>query len=175
MAMPEKLEEVLKNRLDNIVVKYKEAGKKLERRQMELIKEVEPSFEGSVREFFDKHTVASDSTYYFAKHYDIALKKWVKFDLVDGDIGKVYDEIGKTVLSRSKRTKEHLIFEYYSKIMETLIGILFPPNDIEKRYDDSMDTVSYTGEYPTTDMHYDDNTFVVEEMPQETPPSGPKF
>lgn len=59
--------------------------------------------------------------------------------------------------------------------METLIGILFPPNDIEKIYDDSMDTVSYTGEYPTTDMHYDDNTFVVEEMPQETPPSGPKF
>ena len=105
MDMPEKLEEVLKAKLDIVVEKFKEAGKKLEHRQMELIKEVEPSFEGSVREFFDKHTVASDSTYYFAKHYDISLKKWVKFDLVDGDIGKVEDEIGKTVLSRSKKNK----------------------------------------------------------------------
>ena len=175
MAMPEKLEEALKTRLDNIVVKYKEAGKNLERRQMELIKEVQPSFEGSVREFFDKHTVASDSTYYTDRHYDTELNKWVKFDLVDDNIGKVYDDLGKTVLSRSKRTKEHIIFEYYSKIMTALVSILFPPNDIEKKHDDSMDTVSYTGEYPTADMHYDDDTFVVEEMPQETPPSGPKF
>ena len=109
MSMPEKLEDVLKVKLDNIVVKYREAGKKLEQKQMQLIKEVEPSFEGSVRDFFNMHTVASNSTYYFNKHYDITLKKWVKFDLVDGDIGKVYDEVGKTVLSRSKKTKEHLV------------------------------------------------------------------
>lgn len=175
MAMPEKLEEALKTRLDNIVVKYKEAGKNLERRQMELIKEVQPSFEGSVREFFDKHTVASDSTYYTDRHYDTELNKWVKFDLVDDNIGKVYDDLGKTVLSRSKRTKEHIIFEYYSKIMTALVSILFPPNDIEKKHDDRLEIVEYTQEYVRADDNLGENIIELEEIPQDTPPSGPKF
>lgn len=175
MAMPEKLEEVLKAKLDIVVEKFKEAGKKLEHRQMELIKEVQPSFEGSVREFFDKHTVASDSTYYTDRHYDTELNKWVKFDLVDGNIGKVYDDLGKTVLGRSKRTKEHIIFEYYSKIMTALVSILFPPNDIEKKHDDKLEIVEYTQEYVRADDNLGENIIEVEEIPQDTPPSGPKF
>ena len=98
----------------------------------------------------------------------------MKFDLVDGDIGKVYDEVGKTVLSRSKKTKEHLVFEYYSRIMVALVSVLFPPKNIEINLDDRVRTVSYTENYPILGNDTDEG-LVIEETPQEVPPSGPRF
>ena len=72
-------------------------------------------------------------------------------------------------------TKEHIIFEYYSKIMTALVSILFSPNDIEKKPDDRLGIVEYTQEYVRDDDNLGENITEVEEIPQDTPPSGPKF
>lgn len=137
--------------------------RKLERfflnKQLEIIKGIDPSFQGTVREFFDSHTLASRSTYHEKKYYDIASHRYVNYDLVDGDIGFMYDDIGKQVHSQSKRTKEYLMFEYYSKIVFSLLSMLEKVQSLDKK-----NTVELSETAP-----------VVNIVQEDVPPQGPKF
>ena len=158
MAMQEKLEDMLKNKLNTFLEKYNEARINFENKQMEIIKEVEPTFEGSVKSFFDSHTTASQSTYYLNKHYDVASQRFVNFDAVSFGIGVVYDEIGKKVHTRSKRTKEYIVLEYYANVISSLMSMLENLQPLEIRLDGVLDE------------DYNDHIIV-----EETPPQGPKF
>lgn len=137
--------------------------RKLERfflnKQLEIIKGIDPSFQGTVREFFDSHTLASRSTYHEKKYYDIASHRYVNYDLVDGDIGFMYDDIGKQVHSQSKRTREYLMFEYYSKIVFSLLSMLEKVQSLDKK-----NTVELSETAP-----------VVNIVQEDVPPQGPKF
>lgn len=137
--------------------------RKLERfflnKQLEIIKGIDPSFQGTVREFFDSHTLASRSTYHEKKYYDIASHRYVNYDLVDGDIVFMYDDIGKQVHSQSKRTREYLMFEYYSKIVFSLLSMLEKVQSLDKK-----NTVELSETAP-----------VVNIVQEDVPPQGPKF
>ncbi len=158
MAMQEKLEDMLKNKLSTFLVKYNEARVNFENKQMEIIKAVEPTFEGSVKSFFDTHTIASQSTYYLNKHYDIASQRFVNYDVNSLGVGILYDEIGKKVHARSKRTKEYIVLEYYTNIISSLIIMLDKIQPLEMKLDGVLDD------------SYSENVVV-----EETPPQGPKF
>lgn len=137
--------------------------RKLERfflnKQLEIIKGIDPSFQGTVREFFDSHTLASRSTYHEKKYYDAASHRYVNYDLVDGDIGFMYDDMGKQVHSQSKRTREYLMFEYYSKIVFSLLSMLGKVQSLDKK-----NTVELSETAP-----------VVNIVLEDVPPQGPKF
>ena len=157
--MQDKIEELLQAKFEIFLEKYNEARKNFLNKQLEIIKGVDPSFQGPVREFFDIHTLASKSTYQEKKYYDIASHRYVNYDLVDGDIGFMYDDMGKQVHSLSRRTREYLIFEYYSKIVFSLMSMLGKVQSF-----DNKNTVDLSETAP-----------VVNIVQEEVPPQGPKF
>lgn len=159
MIMQDKIEELLQAKLNSFLEKYKESRKNFLNKQLEIIKGVDPSFQGTVREFFDSHTLASRSTDHEKKYYDIASHRYVNYDLVDGDIGFMYDDMGKQVHSQSKRTREFLMFEYYSKIAFSLMSMLGKVQSLDKK-----NTVDLSETAPVRTM-----------VQEEVPPQGPKF
>lgn len=158
MGMQDKIEEALQTKLMSFNEKYIEARQKFQNKQLEIIKKYDPSFEGSVKDFFDGHTVASRTTYYEKKYYDVVAHRYVNYDLVEDNIGIMYDELGKTVHRDSKRTKEFIVLEYYSKIIFALMDLLNKVETLEKK-----NTEDLTDDYSN------------EPVVEETPPQGPKF
>lgn len=124
MAIQDNIETMLKTKFDSFMKKYIDARKKFVKKQLEIIKNIEPDFSGSVVDFFRKHTTVSDSTYHQKQHYDITTHKWVNYDVISGDIGIIYDDIGKRVYWQSKKTIEYIVYEYYSKIVFSMINFL---------------------------------------------------
>ena len=159
MIMQDKIEELLQAKLNSFLEKYKESRKNFLNKQLEIIKGVDPSFQGTVREFFDSHTLASRSTDHEKKYYDIASHRYVNYDFVDGDIGFMYDDMGKQVHIQSKRTREYLMFEYYSKIVFSLLSMLGKVQSLDKK-----NTVDLSETAP-----------VVNIVQEDVPPQGPKF
>ena len=139
MAVLDSIETMLQKKLISVMDKYTEARKKFISKQMELVKKYDPKFKGSIEEFFDAHTIASESTYHQKKHYDITTHKWVSYDVVSGDIGFIYDDVGKRVYWQSKKTIEYIVYEYYSKVMFSLMNFLdrshnYGDIDVENTY-----------------------------------------
>lgn len=158
MIMHDKLEELLQTKLMSFNEKYIEARNNFLNRQMEIIKKNDPSFQGTVQDFFNSHTVASKSTYYEKKFYDVVAHRYVNYDVVEDNIGILYDEIGRKVHEQSKRTKEFLVYDYYSKVIISLISMLDKVQNLQNK---NVDT-----------LVDDASTPVVSE---EVPPQGPKF
>ena len=158
MGMQDKMEDVLQTKLTVFSEKYVEAKNKFLEKQLEIIKKYDPSYESSVQDFFTAHTIASRTTYYEKKYYDVVAHRYVNYDLVEDNIGVMYDELGKTVHKESKRTKEFIVLEYYSKIMFALIDLLDKVQALEKNNTEEL-----------TDTH------PAEVYVEETPPQGPKF
>ena len=158
MGMQDKMEDVLQTKLMVFGEKYVEARNKFLEKQLEIIKKYDPSYESSVQDFFTAHTIASRTTYYEKKYYDVVAHRYVNYDLVEDNIGIMYDELGKTVHKESKRTKEFIVLEYYSKIIFALMDLLNKVETLEKNNTEEL------GNSPYPDA-------VVE----ETPPQGPKF
>lgn len=159
MIMQDKIEELLQAKLNSFLEKYKESRKNFLNKQLEIIKGVDPSFQGTVSEFFDSHTLASRSTDHEKKYYDIASHRYVNYDFVDGDIGFMYDDMGKQVHIQSKRTREYLMFEYYSKIVFSLLSMLGKVQSLDKK-----NTVDLSETAPVRTM-----------VQEDVPPQGPKF
>lgn len=159
MIMQDKIEELLQAKFESFLEKYNEARKNFLNKQLEIIKGVDPSFQGTVSEFFDSHTLVSKSTYQEKKYYDVASHRYVNYDLVDGDIGFMYDDMGKQVHSQSKKTREYLIFEYYSKIVFSLMAMLEKVQSFDKK-----NIVDLSETAP-----------VVNIVQEDIPPQGPKF
>lgn len=159
MIIQDKIEELLQTKLNSFLEKYNEAKNNFLNKQLDIIKGCDPSFQGTVDEFFNSHTLASRSTYQEKKYYDVASHRYVNYDLVEGDIGVMYDEIGKQVHSLSKRTREFLIFEYYYKIVFSLMSMLEKVQSF-----DNKNTVDLS-ETPSVE------TIVQEDVP----PQGPRF
>lgn len=71
----------------------------------------------------------------------------------------MYDDMGKQVHSQSKRTREYLIFEYYSKIVFSLMSMLEKVQSFDNKNNMDLSEVSS-----------------VERVIQEyVPPQGSKF
>jgi hypothetical protein len=147
MAIYDSIETMLASKVDVVMKKYNEARKKFVNKQMELVKKYEPDFNGTIDEFFRNHTIVSDSTYHQKKHYDITTHKWVNYDVVDSNIGVIYDEVGKQVYWQSKKTIEYIVYEYYSKIIFSMMNFL----DRSNHYGDISVESTYTVEQSTND------------------------
>lgn len=160
--MKDKIEELLQAKFESFVEKYIEARKIFLNKQLEIIKGIDPSFQGTVSDFFDSHTLASRSTDHEKKYYDIASHRYVNYDFVDGDIGFMFDDMGKQVHSQSRRTREYLMFEYYSKIAFSLMSMLGKVQSLDKK-----NPVYISETAPVRNM--------VQEVQEELPPQGPKL
>lgn len=71
----------------------------------------------------------------------------------------MYDDMGKQVHSQSKRTREYLMFEYYSKIVFSLLSMLEKVQSLDKKN--------------TVDLS--ETAHVVNIVQEDVPPQGPKF
>ena len=56
--MQDKIEELLQAKLNSFLEKYKESRKNFLNKQLEIIKGIDPSFQGTVDDFFDSHTIS---------------------------------------------------------------------------------------------------------------------
>lgn len=121
MDMKSKLKETLQNKLDNLINKYFQASLKLENKTMEIIKQFNTEFEGTVEDFFATHTVVSQSCPP-NKYYDTTKKMFVDYDIIYKSfaIGVVFDDTGKTVYNKIKLTKEYLELMFYERLIEMI-------------------------------------------------------
>lgn len=171
MAIQEKTIEILREKMEALFQKTKEVTKNYINKQLEIIKNVDSTFVGSVEDFFDAHTVASCAIYYDAdkKYFDEQAKKFVDYDEVQGGlglpIGKVYDSVGKQVLASCKKTREYRIYEVYSRLLGVLFDVIMRFESAKEKKNVTMPdqdflSTAYTTEFlADTDLNFDIKDF----------------
>lgn len=122
--MQENIKQTLKQKFELYLNKCFEANIKYEAKSIEIIRQFEPDFQGKSSDFFKAHTIASADAYLEKQHYDINKKKYVDYDVIYENVGIVYDDIGKEIYKKIKRTKEYIEYKFYNEALSSISTIL---------------------------------------------------